>query len=119
MDNSHNDGHGRMGILSMLRNIIPYILPHRWLIVITLLLTLVTSLLAQVNAIVLDRTVVIISHNIGQIIDADMIYVLKEGRVVQGGTPKEVYAQGGVYKDIFDASARSMNVDKIAEVLGK
>ena len=72
-----------------------------------------------IDAIKTDRTVVIISHNIGQIIDADMIYVLKEGRVVQGGTPKEVYAQGGVYKDIFDASARSMNVDKIAEVLGK
>ena len=60
---------------------------------------------------------IIISHNIGQIIDADKIYVLQEGRVVQGGTPDEVYKQGGIYKDIFDASARSMNVDKIAHTM--
>ena len=29
----------------------------------------------------------------------------------------EVYHEGGLYKDIFDASARSMNVDKIANVM--
>ncbi len=72
---------------------------------------------ASIDAIKAGRTVIIISHNIGQIIDADYIYVLKEGHVVQGGRPNEVYQQGGVYKDIFDASARSMNVDKIANTI--
>ncbi|MBP5387802.1 MAG: ABC transporter ATP-binding protein [Prevotella sp.] len=72
---------------------------------------------ASIDAIKTGRTVIIISHNIGQIIDADYIYVLKEGHVVQGGKPDEVYQQGGVYKDIFDASARSMNVDKIANTM--
>ena len=72
---------------------------------------------ASIDAIKEGRTVIIISHNIGQIIDADKIYVLKEGHVVQSGTPDEVYQQGGVYKDIFDASARSMNVDKIANTI--
>ncbi len=72
---------------------------------------------ASIDAIKQGRTVIIISHNIGQIIDADKIYVLKEGRMVQSGTPEEVYQQGGVYKDIFDASARSMNVDKIANTI--
>jgi ABC-type multidrug transport system fused ATPase/permease subunit len=71
----------------------------------------------SIDAIKQGRTVVIISHNIGQIIDADQIYVLQQGRVVQGGTPQEVYAQGGPYKDIFDASARSMNIDKIASTI--
>ena len=72
---------------------------------------------SSIDAIKQGRTVVIISHNIGQIIDADYIYVLEHGRVVQHGTPSDVYRQGGLYKDIFDASARSMNVDKIADVL--
>ena len=72
---------------------------------------------ASIDAIKQGRTVIIISHNIGQIIDADQIYVLEHGRVVQGGTPSEVYRQGGLYKDIFDASARSMNVDKIANTI--
>ena len=72
---------------------------------------------ASIDAIKQGRTVVIISHNIGQIIDADQIYVLQQGRVVQQGSPTEVYRQGGVYKDIVDASARSMNVDKIASTI--
>ena len=72
---------------------------------------------ASIDAIKEGRTVIIISHNIGQIIDAEQIYVLQEGRVVQNGAPSAVYRQGGLYKDIFDASARSMNVDKIADVM--
>ena len=74
---------------------------------------------ASIDAIKAGRTVIIISHNIGQIIDADQIYVLQQGRMVQQGSPDEVYQQGGLYKDIFDASARSMNADKIASTMGK
>lgn len=72
---------------------------------------------ASIDAIKQGRTVIIISHNIGQIIDADYLYVLEHGRVVQSGTPQEVYHQGGLYKDIFDASARSMNINKIASTI--
>ena len=72
---------------------------------------------ASIDAIKQGRTVIIISHNIGQIVDADMIYVLDQGRVVESGKPDDVYRQGGRYKEIFDASARSMNADKIADVL--
>ncbi|MBR7030633.1 MAG: ABC transporter ATP-binding protein [Prevotella sp.] len=72
---------------------------------------------ASIDAIKQGRTVIIISHNIGQIVDADIIYVLDQGRVVESGKPDDVYRQGGRYKEIFDASARSMNADKIVEVL--
>jgi len=68
----------------------------------------------SIDAIKQGRTVIVISHNIGQIIDSDRLYVLSAGHCVQSGTPDEVYHQGGLYKQIFDASARSMNVDKIA-----
>ncbi len=71
---------------------------------------------ASIDAIKKGRTVIIISHNIGQIIDADQIYVLQQGRVVQAGSPSEVYREGGLYKEILDASASSMNVDKIASI---
>jgi ABC-type multidrug transport system fused ATPase/permease subunit len=72
----------------------------------------------SIDAIKQGRTVIVISHNIGQIIDSDKIYVLQTGHVEQSGTPTEVYRQGGLYKEIFDASARSMNVDKIADTIG-
>lgn len=71
----------------------------------------------SLDAIKKGRTVVVISHSLGQIIDADTIYALKQGHVEQAGTPDEVYHQGGIYKEIFDASARSLNIDKIAKTL--
>lgn len=71
----------------------------------------------SIDAIKKDRTVIIISHSISQIIDSDQIYALKNGRVEQGGSPDEVYHQGGIYKEIFDASARSLNIEKIAETV--
>ena len=72
---------------------------------------------ASIDAIKAGRTVIIISHNIGQIIDADKIFVLQKGHLEQSGTPDEVYRQGGIYKEILDSSARSMNVDKIAQTI--
>ena len=72
---------------------------------------------ASIDAIKKDRTVIIISHSISQIIDSDTIYALKDGRVEQGGDPDEVYRQGGIYKEIVDASARSLNIEKLAATL--
>ncbi len=72
---------------------------------------------ASIDAIKRNRTVIIISHSISQIIDSDIIYAMKEGRVEQSGDPDALYREGGVYKDIVDASARSLNIDKLAQTL--
>ena len=71
----------------------------------------------SLDAIKENRTTVVISHSISQIIDSDVIYVLKEGRVVEVGTHDDLYDQGGTYFGIFNASARSLNLDKIAQTL--
>ena len=73
----------------------------------------------SIDAIKKDRTVIIISHSISQIIDADIIYALKDGRVEESGDPDEIYKKGGIYKDIIDASARSLNIEKIAKTIDK
>jgi ABC-type multidrug transport system fused ATPase/permease subunit len=72
----------------------------------------------SIDAIKQDRTVIIISHSISQIIDADYIYALKDGRVEEDGDPDEIYKKGGIYKEIIDASARSLNIEKIAKTIG-
>ena len=59
----------------------------------------------------------VISHSISQIIDSDLIYVLKEGHVVEIGTHEELYEREGTYYEIFNASARSLNLDKIAQTM--
>ena len=72
---------------------------------------------ASIDAIKKDRTVIMISHSISQIIDSDIIYALQQGRVEQSGDPDEVYRAGGIYKDIVDASARSLNIEKLAQTI--
>ncbi len=71
----------------------------------------------SLDAIKENRTVVVISHSISQIIDSDVIFVLKEGRVVESGTHEELYENGKTYREIFNASARSLNLDKISKTL--
>ena len=57
MENKPTTVSGKMNLLDLLKNILPFVLPYKWLIGITLVLTLVGSLMAQVNAVVLDRAV--------------------------------------------------------------
>ena len=60
------------------------------------------------------RTVIMISHSLSQIIDADYTYVMKEGEIAEHGEHEALYHQDGVYKEIFDAMAKSLNIEKIA-----
>ena len=61
------------------------------------------------------RTVIIISHSLSQIIDADYTYVMKEGHIAEHGEHDDLYHQDGAYKEIFDAMAKSLNIEKIAK----
>ncbi len=69
----------------------------------------------SLDAIKKDRTVIVISHSISQIIDSDQIYVMRKGQIVEFGTHENLYKQNGAYKEIFDAMARSLNIDKISK----
>ena len=58
-DNPQNvDGiEGKMTLGELLKNIFPFVKPYKWLVTATLIFTFVSSLMAQVNAVVLDRAV--------------------------------------------------------------
>jgi len=71
----------------------------------------------SLDAIKKDRTVIIISHSISQIIDAANIIVLEQGRCVEKGTHDELYDNKSVYYQIFTAMANSLNIDKITQTL--
>ena len=64
-----------------------------------------------------DRTVSMVSHNIAQIIDADDLVVIENGRVVETGTHEALYEQHGKYYEIFSAMSDSLNLDKISQTL--
>nr|WP_038533378.1 ABC transporter ATP-binding protein [Formosa agariphila] len=63
------------------------------------------------------RTVIIISHSISQIIDAENVIVMEKGKVIEQGTHEDLYDNESVYYDIFNAMANSLNLNKITDTM--
>ena len=71
----------------------------------------------SLDAIKQNRTVIIISHSISQIIDASHILVLEKGKLAEDGTHDDLLKKKGAYYDIFNAMASSLNFNKIINSL--
>lgn len=48
----------------------------------------------------LDATRIVIAHRLGTIVNADRIYVLKDGELLQSGTYSELVEQPGLYAEL-------------------
>jgi ABC transporter ATM len=71
------------------------------------------ALLQNINSILKEkaRTSVFIAHRLRTIFDSDIIFVLKDGEVVECGTHSELCAQQGVYANLWAAQERSLGQD--------
>ncbi|MBR5981853.1 MAG: ATP-binding cassette domain-containing protein, partial [Firmicutes bacterium] len=47
-------------------------------------------------------TVILISHRITTLSQADRVLVLEKGRIVETGTPDELKSAGGIYQQIYE-----------------
>lgn len=59
-------------------------------------------------------TTIVISHRISTVADADMIYVLDKGRIIQSGKHKDLIKEEGLYKRVY--TIQSSYEDTLANV---
>jgi ATP-binding cassette subfamily B protein len=65
------------------------------------------DLFDRIRALLEARTVLLISHRFSSVRSADRIYVLEQGKVVEGGSHEELMALQGLYAELFTLQARA------------
>ena len=63
------------------------------------------DLFERIRSLLQGRTVLLISHRFSSVVNADRIYVLHEGRLVEEGTHQELLAAGDRYAEMFHLQA--------------
>jgi ATP-binding cassette, subfamily B, bacterial len=53
-----------------------------------------------------NRTTFIIAHRVQSVMNADLILVLEDGRIIQRGTHESLLAQPGTYREIYELQSR-------------
>jgi ATP-binding cassette, subfamily B, bacterial len=63
------------------------------------------DLFARIRELLAGRTVLLISHRFSSVREADRIYVLDSGRVVEHGSHEQLIARAGTYAELFTLQA--------------
>lgn len=53
-----------------------------------------------------EKTVLLISHRLSNVIDSDCIYFLKDGRIAESGTHKELLSKESVYANLYESQRK-------------
>ena len=66
------------------------------------------ELMAAVQALTKEKTILMIAHRLKTIRNADQIFVIDKGRIVQNGTHDELMKQDGIYQRFVDSRIQAI-----------
>jgi ATP-binding cassette subfamily B protein len=69
------------------------------------------ELFVRIRNLLAGRTVLLISHRFSSVRNADRVYVLHEGRLIESGTHAELVAAGGHYAEMYALQAAAYQDD--------
>lgn len=58
-----------------------------------------------IDNLIKEHTVIIVAHRLSTIIDADIIYVVDDGKIVGSGTHKELLKTNKIYKNLYETES--------------
>ena len=61
------------------------------------------------------RTSFVIAHRLSTVVDADVILVVKDGKIIERGSHKELMDQKGYYYDLFTRQFEEMSISSVLE----
>ena len=63
---------------------------------------------AAFTALSKNKTILMIAHRLSTVINADKIFVLKEGKIVESGSAEELKNSTGIFHDMWDSYQKSV-----------
>lgn len=64
------------------------------------------KIMEAVRLLAKTKTVILISHRLANVVQADRILVLKDGRIIEDGSHEKLMVDGGYYRELFMAQAK-------------
>ena len=74
------------------------------------------DIMAEIHRLALTKTVILISHRLANVADADNIYVMENGSVMESGTHERLLSEGGHYAALWNAQQALEHYGKEAHV---
>ena len=66
-----------------------------------------------IQTVIEGRTSFIIAHRLSTIIDADVILLVSDGKIIERGTHEELMRKHGAYYDLYTRQYEEMLVDAV------
>ncbi len=71
-----------------------------------------TAILRELKLYMRGRSSILVSHRVSAVRDADVIFVLEEGRLVEQGRHRELVELDGVYKRLLERQLLSEEIER-------